>query len=56
MSGWGFSATSRTFCIDGKCPKCGETLDVLSDTDEEIRYQCTTCDLKYARQKEEVVD
>ena len=55
MSGWGYSAFSRDFCKDGKCPKCGETLNVLSDTEEATRYECTACDMTFRRPKDEEV-
>ena len=35
---------------DGKCPICAETFTVLSETDDLIRWECTSCEKTFQKE------
>ena len=41
---------------NGKCPLCEATLNVISETDEFIRWQCSSCEKNWGRSKEVTID
>ncbi len=55
MSGYSAHIMARDIGKDGKCPLCEATLNVVSETEDFIRWQCSSCERTWGRQKEEEV-
>ena len=56
MSGYSAHIMTSDIGKNGKCPLCEETLNVISETDDYIRWQCSSCDKTWGRDKEVIID
>ena len=53
MSGQSAHLINSDIGKNGNCPLCEATLNVISETDDFIKWQCSSCDKTWGRHKEE---
>jgi len=55
MTGQSAHIVSTNIGKDGKCPECRAELIVISETEERIRWKCSSCEKTWGAYKEEEV-
>ena len=55
MTAYSVSIMNTDIGKNGKCPACEAELNVISETEDRIRWICSSCERTWGRQKEDEV-